>query len=213
MIERTFHIRTSFNSGSAFAIEYNNQQYLVTAKHVVDVDFDRLVGGETIRLYNDEGQMLLAQVQRVTANPGKPDMGEIDVAVLELADRIDFNSQALPVGRPEDMFVTQQVVMPSAELWVGFNGAFGMVTRTGTIAKIYQPQHRGIHTGDLLVAMEAYQGFSGSPIIYWNQKREAKIIAIAARLSWQTVPAFGTSPIHTGFIGCFYIQHALNLVQ
>ena len=64
VIERTFHIRTSAGNGTAFAIEYNGQQYLVTTKHIVKNDYDDLLPGETVRLLSDQG-MEIQPVARI----------------------------------------------------------------------------------------------------------------------------------------------------
>ncbi|MYA49132.1 MAG: trypsin-like peptidase domain-containing protein [Chloroflexi bacterium] len=214
MIERTFHIRTRLLNGTAFAIEQGNHQYLVTAKHIVGANTDQLMPGEAVQLFSDNGQAMSAQVQHLAVSPGDPDSGDVDVAVLELAEPVIFSSEALPIGRQEDIFVTQRVAMPTAEQWINFGHEFGIPVRCGTIAKIFRPERRGRFTGDFLVEMEAYQGFSGSPIIYWTPEGRASIIGIAARLSWRTIrEAFGPNPVHTGFIGGFYVQHALELMR
>ena len=214
IVERTLHLRTRVLNGTAFAIEQGNHQYWVTAKHVVDTGTGRLNPGETIRLYGDHGQAIHTQVQSIAVSPGNPDVGDVDVAVLELVQPIVFSGGALPIGNQNDLFLTQSIAMPTAEQWPNFGPAFGIPIRSGTIAKTYQAEQRGPYTGDFLVEMKAYQGFSGSPIIYWTTEGSARIIGVATRLSWRTIPgAFGSNPVHTGFIGAFYIQHALELIR
>lgn len=113
----------------------------------------------------------------------------------------------------EDLFVSQDIVMPTAEHYGTFKTSFIVTTRTGTIAAIVKPGHRGPFTGDVLVGIEAYQGFSGSPIVCWGTDGQAKLAGVAARLSWRSIPAFGPGNVHSGFIGCFHIGHALDLVR
>lgn len=213
IIERTLHIKTAFSSGTAFAIDLAGNQYLVTAKHVVIMNADSVLPGETIRLYNDIGQLVVAQVVLNVASPGDPDQGGVDVAVLKLSQLLNFNGNSPNTIRPEDLFITQCVAMPSAEHWNAFGASFGITTRTGTIAKIIKPENRGKATGDFLVGMEAYQGLSGSPIICYDEEGKIGLAGVAARLSWRPIQVFGPGPVHTGFIGCFHIQHALTLIQ
>ena len=213
LIERTFHIRTSVNGGTAFAIEQDDRQYWITAKHVIEGAADRVLPGETVRIYTEDGQAVVTPVQRIFASPGDIGGGAVDVAVLELARRFTFDGESPTIGCPEDLFVTQNVAMPSAEHWTAFGTELGITTRTGTIAKVVKPEYQGSATGDFLVDIEAYQGFSGGPIIYWDSDGKARLAGVAARLSWRQIPSFGSSPVHTGFIGCFHIQHALDLIQ
>ena len=213
VIERTFHIRNSVNSGTAFAIEMDDRQYWITAKHVIELANDRVLQGDTIWIYTDDGQIVTSPVQRIFASPGDPDSGEVDVAVLELPQMFSFAGDSPTIGCPEDLFVTKNVAMPSAEHWTDFGTELGITTRTGTIARLVEPEKRGQFTGDFLVDIEAYHGFSGSPITYWDSDGNARLAGVAARLSWRHIQTFGNSPVHTGFVGCFHIQHALVLIQ
>lgn len=208
IIERTLYIRTPFEWGTVLAIEYENQQFLVTAKHVVD----KLLPGETIRLHSENGAAVVSP-GKIKLSGGDPDKGDVDVAVLEMPRKFPFRGSTPHIGSPEDLFVPQSVAMPTAEHFGTFNAGFVVTTRTGTIAAIVKPEHRGPFTGDLLVGIEAYQGFSGSPIIYWDAEGQAKVAGVAARLSWRTIPAFGPEPVHSGLIGCFHISHVLDLIR
>ena len=146
VIERTFHIRTMFNSGTAFVIENNDQQYLITAKHIVD----GVLLGETVRLSSGLGITVVAPVE-IAVGKGQPDQGGVDVAVLKVPQVFSFQSSTPALGRPEDLFVPQNIAMPTAEHFHDFGTGFGVTTRTGTIAAIVKPEHRGPYTGDLLV--------------------------------------------------------------
>ena len=207
IIERTLYIQTLYESGTAFAIEYDDRQYLVTAKHVVD----RVLVGETVRVHSDHDVAVVSPVE-IKVSDGAPDSGDVDVAVLQMPHPFPFRSSTPTLGRPEDLYVPQSVAMPTAEYYCAFGTGFLVTTRTGTIAAIVKPEHRGPLTGDLLVEIEAYQGFSGSPLIYWDAEGQARLAGVAARLSWRTIPVFGPAPGHSGLIGCFHISHALDLV-
>ena len=213
VIERTVHIRTSIDSGTSFAIEHEDHQYLVTAKHVISNGIDGVRPEETIRLYTDDRRMMVASVQRPAASGDEPNSGGVDVAVLELSQRISFAGNSPAIGRPEDLFVTQNISMASTEHLIAFGTDFGITTRTGTIAKIVNPNNRGAFTGDFLVDIEAYHGFSGSPVIYCDSEGQARLVGVAARMSWRTIPTFGAAPVPSGLIGCLHIQRAIGLLQ
>ena len=101
--------------------------------------------------------------------------------------------------------------MPTAEYFISYStlGAPVIVARTGTIAAIVES--RGVHTGDLMVGIEAYPGFSGSPVVYWDAGGLPRIGAIAARWTHHTAPNIGA--VHSGFLGCFHIKHATELIS
>ena len=214
MVQRTFYIRRSFASGTAFAIEQDQHQYLVTAKHVVVTAQDTIHQGETIRLYSDGGQLMVFSVVSMAACDGDPDSGGIDVAVLELSDSIPFTGSSPDTGCPEDLHVVQNIIMPTAEFSTAFGPAFGIGVRTGSVAKmIVRPESRSAHTGDYLVMAEAYPGFSGSPVLSLDEEGKVSLVGIAARFSWRNIPAFNNAPVHTGLIGCFHIAYALEAIR
>ena len=208
-MERTLHIRTPANNGTAFAINVGDQQYLITAKHMVG----GILPGETVRVQTKLSveAMSFAEVALGVGDPGE---GGVDVAVLRPMKPLSFRSDPPALGRQEDMFVTQNVSMPTAEHFGQFEslGAPVVVVRTGTVAAIVES--RSTHTGDLLVGIGAYPGFSGSPVVYWDRKGRPRIGAVAARWSHRSlVPELGSDRIHSGFIGCFHIGHALDLIR
>ena len=213
ILERTFHIRTSVDSGTALGIEFDEKQYLVTAKHLIESGSNRVLPGGTIHLYTDKGLLLTEQVLHTAASPGNPEEGGVDVAVLRLRAQVTFSSESPTVGKPEDLFVTQTVAMPSAENFSDFGISFGIITRTGTIAKLVRAENRGPYSGDFLVGMEAYPGFSGSPIICCDEEGDVSVVGVAARWSGRPLQKFGSGLVHTGLIGCFHMQHALKLMQ
>ena len=214
MVQRTFFIRYLSSIGTAFAIEEDEHQYLVTAKHMVVTGNDRIQQGETVRLYGDDGQPMVFPVEGVAACDGDPDHGGIDVAVLELSSRIPVTGGSPNTGRPEDLHVAQNIIMPTAEFSAALGPAFGIAVRTGSVAKmIVRPESRSAHTGDFLVTAEAYPGFSGSPILSVEEEGKVSLVGIAARFSWRNIPAFNNAPVHTGLIGCFHIVHALEGIR
>ena len=212
VIERTCYIKARATWGTAFAIESNERQYLITAKHIVDNAAGRVQSGEEVAIYSDCGPKVVTPL-RIEVSDGDPDQGAGDVAALQMPRPLSFQSRTPTLARREDLFVTQRVAMPTAEYFGVFGPPFVVTTRTGTISAIMKRGHRGPYTGDFLLGIEAYQGFSGSPVIYWDTEGQPRLAGVAARLSWRAIPVLGPGSVHTGFIGCFHISHALELVR
>ena len=213
IMERTLLIATLTEPkewGTAFAMEFGDQQYLITANHVA-ADF---LPKRTSLFISSNGRLETTPAD-VVLSDGDPDKGAVDVAVLRLPEPLSFRSKTPTPGRPEELFVTQRVAMPTAEHFGhhAANRAPLVVTRTGSVAAILDPAERGPYTGDMMLNMLAYPGFSGSPIIYWDRKGRPKIGAVAARYSWNSIPDFEPGKVNSGFIGCFHIKHALNLIR
>ena len=208
IIERTFHIKTPNNSGTAFAIEHNERHYLITAKHVID----GAPQGEAVHIFSDLGMMTVSP-SKAEVSDGDPDKGAVDVAALQMSRPLPLESSAPTLGLSEDLFVPQSVAMPTAEQFSVFGASFIVTTRTGTIAALVKNGQRGPGTGDFLVEMEAYPGFSGSPIVYWDTEKRPRIAGVAARISYRYIPILEFGRVHTGLIGCFHITHALDLIR
>ena len=72
VIQRTFHIARANSHGTAFTIDKEGKQYLVTARHVVE----GIASGECISVVH-EAQPKLLEIKVVGVGEG-----EVDVAVL-----------------------------------------------------------------------------------------------------------------------------------
>ena len=150
VIERTCHIKTRVNWGTAFAIEFNKRQYLITAKHIVDNANGKVRPGETVDICTDFGPQAVTPL-KIEVSDGDPDQGDVDVAVLQMPRSLSFQSSTPILGRREDLFLTQRVAMPTSEYFGVFGAPFVVTTRTGIISAIMKRGHRGPYTGDFLL--------------------------------------------------------------
>ena len=217
IVNRTFHIVTHVDFGTAFAIEVECEQYLVTAKHILTDGTKSLQKGEMFDLFTDNGTRIRPTVARIMVQKGEPSEGGIDVGVLRVRQPLSLDDNYPELGRREELFLTQTVAMTTTEHWRTLQGKLGVVTRTGSIAKFIDASSRNSCTGDFLLAMEAYPGFSGSPVVYWDEAGSVRIAGVASRWSWGQV-SHRTSPlngafVHTGFTGCFHIDHVMELIN
>ncbi|MCZ0938513.1 MAG: serine protease [Caldilineaceae bacterium] len=78
VIHRTFHIRYGAKSGTAFAIDRSNRQYLITARHVVP----DIVDDDILHIFHEK-QWKMVEVKVVGTGEGG-----IDVAVLACLVRL-----------------------------------------------------------------------------------------------------------------------------
>ena len=212
VIERTLYIQTSVLSGTAVAVDAGSRQFLVTAKHVVEQPDRSIAPDEQIVIGHDAGIAHATSLKAVSTSCGDPDSGDVDIAVLELHQKLSFSALSPTLANRGDVYLLQTVCMPTAELWLNFGPQFGMPVRTGNIARV-QPDDRGPYTGDFLISIVAYPGFSGSPIVCWDEGRTPQLAGIAARYSWHESPEFGPGRFSTGVLGCFFIDHAVDLIR
>ena len=72
VIHRTFHIKRDSSTGTAFTIDRDSKQYIVTARHVVE----GVKSGNTIEIFHEH------QWKNVVVDVAGIGVGEMDVAVL-----------------------------------------------------------------------------------------------------------------------------------
>ena len=214
-INRIVRVRTQFESGAtAFIIEWKGNQYVVTAGHNVCDNTGSIQPLETIRICTDGQEERLITVKDVVIAPGdtlkKPeDVGglEVDLAVIEPTEKIEVKGNMPALGHQENLSVSQEIVMVSTDLW----DQFGIVARVGTVAKI--PKSRMPYSGDILVNVRGFPGFSGSPIFYQNAKGRLSIGGVATHWSRRVVPQLGQQPVLAEMIGCFHIKYVVALIE
>ena len=69
VLQRTFHIRFGGGSGTAFTIDIERRQYLVTARHIIE----SFCGGE-LEIYHDS-EWKKINLELVGAGAGEVDIG------------------------------------------------------------------------------------------------------------------------------------------
>lgn len=97
VLARTFHIQYGDGTGTAFTIDHEGRQYLVTARHVVE----DIGSGGTLKVFHGK-QWKTLQVELVGMGPG-----DVDVAVLACRIRLTEN---LPLEASASGIVPGQTV-------------------------------------------------------------------------------------------------------
>ena len=197
VLRSVFHIRCGETSGSgtAFTLNYNDWQYLVTARHVVET-----ISGNTIEIFHD-GQWKSLQVDVI----GEGD-GEIDIAVL---------SSPLAVG-PRDAVVSASSTGMTVGQQIYFLG-FPLEMRGGSPYDFPYPLAKsGVLSGVdswhgtnlLYVDGHANRGFSGGPLLcYQNQTTNIQIAGV--------ITSFRIDPdsVNSGIGIAVNIRHVIDLID
>ena len=212
VIQRTFHIARANSHGTAFTIDKEGKQYLVTARHVVE----GIASDECISVVH-EAQPKLLEIKVVGVGEG-----EVDVAVLACQQQLSptrplveptdvglsYGRQAYFLGFPfgwdsgcED--INRGLPLPFVKAGIISALAFG------TVKKIYIDAH-------------VNQGFSGGPVVFSppnNQSlnRVAGVVVGYPKI-FQTVVddlgnTVGRAPENPGLVVAISIQHVVALVD
>ena len=221
VIQRTFHIRYGSITGTAFAIDRDNKQYLITARHVVkDITSD-----SSIAIFHErQWQNTSIQVVGIGA-------GETDVAVLACPVRLapphplEASSNGLIYGQPVYFLgfpfgwdgggetINRDFPIPFVKAGVVSSMAYGEPSR------IYVDGHNN-------------KGFSGGPLVFLPNGRlgsEFRVAGVVANYPTPIVEpvvdskgdpilAPDNQPIayfqeNQGLVVAFEIRHVTDLIE
>ena len=221
VIHRTFHIRYGKATGTAFAIDRDNKQYLITARHVVK-DF---ASDSTIAISHD-GQWKTLPVEVVGIGADV-----IDVAVLACSIRLApahslvASSEWLTYGQP-----VYFLGFP-----FGWNSGMENLNREFPVPFVKAGIVSAIITGDAShIYLDAHgnRGFSGGPVVFVPSGRpsnEFRVVGIVANAPTPRLvpvvektrsPLVGDDgepiayfPENQGLVVAFDIRHATSLLD
>lgn len=197
VLRSVFHIRCGETSGSgtAFTLNYNDWQYLVTARHVVES-----ISGNTIDIFHD-GEWKGLEVDVI----GKG-VGEIDVAVLSSPLAIGPRDTVVP-AYSTGMTIGQQVYFLGFPLDMRGGSPYDFpypLAKSGVLSGV-----DSWHGANLLyVDGHANRGFSGGPLIYYqNQTTNMHIAGV--------ITSFRIDPdsVNSGIGIAVDIRHVIDLIN
>ncbi len=161
VIYRVLRIRTAAGAGSAFTIEVDGKQYLITARHNL-----REFGAEgTIELWMDGRWTRTAARAIYPANAG------VDIAALDLGRPVTVTFPLLPTAA--GLFLGQQVYFLGYPFGLGTSGTvstprgFGEIPflKSGIVSAL---DTRNPQANVLYLDGQNNPGFSGGPIVFWH---------------------------------------------
>ncbi len=161
ILDKVLHIGVNNDIGSAFVIDYNKENFIITAKHVIDsLDFENsdLIN---IKIFNNEKWIECSCSVYIHDNP------EIDIAVLKLSQKsfylpdiiIGMNNLVLGtevyfLGFPYGMLMDSSGISQSNGYPIPFvkKGIISAIISKYDVTSIYLDAHNNT-------------GFSGGPVI------------------------------------------------
>ena len=174
VITRVFQIKWRSSQGTAFAIDYQNKQYLITARHVVE----GIAHSDTVEIYYEQ------QWKHVNVSLVGSGAGGIDITVL---------SCSACLAPPLTLVASADGISHGQPLWfLGF--PFGWRWDTKVIADHKFPTpfvKAGILSGAsndlslLIVDGHGNQGFSGGPVVFQphgHLSSELRVAGVVSRL-------------------------------
>ncbi len=220
VIQRTFHVRYGPTTGTAFAIDRGNRQYLVTARHVVP----GIADGDCLEILHEKQWKTIAVT--VVGIGG----GEIDVAVLtcpvRLAPSHPLEASAAGLAYGQDVYFLGYPFGwdSGAE---SFNNNFPMPFAKSGIASAItfdDPAH-------IYVDAHGNPGFSGGPLVFRDPpggRNEFKVAGVVSNaptpLLTPVVDSMG-KPVGTsggpaaflaenqGFVVVMHIRHVTAIID
>ena len=220
VLQRTFHIRYGEGTGTAFAIDRDGKQYLVTAKHVVE----GITSGNSLAIYHEKKWKNI-NIEVVGCGDGAT-----DVAVLGCRVRL-APSHPLEASM-EELIYGQKVYFVGFPF--GWDGGHEHMNNEFPLPFVKAGFISAIQFNSSRIYIDAYgnPGFSGGPVVFVpmgkprNELRVAGIVAEAPRPRMRPVVGkLGVSLVgndgeplayfqeNQGFVVAFSIRHATELID
>jgi hypothetical protein len=181
LINRLLWIRCGSRLGTAFAIEIDNRQFVVTAAHIVE-DFPRQP-----LLRNWMGRWEGVEAQRITANPDFVDVAIFAPKVqISAAPAINLGSDALIFGQELMVlgypFDPDEFAKEADPIYLANGSPLPMVKRAG-----FAWMRKAPGAGHMTLYLDCYanEGFSGGPVCGYPALRGSaeRDLTIAALVS------------------------------
>lgn len=214
-LQRTYQLRFGDHQGSGFTLDVDGQQYLITARHLVDGIKDK-----SALFIRQEGRWELLDVARV---PGIPD--EVDIAVLLPAHQV---SLPLPLEAHSDGVLLGQELyflgFPydlADSAFVLFDGSPLPFAKKGICAAFYRAHPDKPGSGILAIDAINNPGFSGGPVLVSDAPNRLHVCAVVASYRYQPEPVFQhdkpttdlTVHANTGIMFAYAIDYALEAIH
>lgn len=192
-LQRTLLIKRGNSLGTAFTVDRNDRQYIVTARHVVD----GIQSGDSIEVRH-ERQWKKAQVEVIGVGTGP-----VDVTVLRHPARLTPNHSLEEGGL--------RLGGPVAFLGFPFGWNMGMedlnngypipFVKAGIVSAILESPIRTI-----LIDAHGNRGFSGGPLV--DEATTSKVVGIIC-----SAPQDPETEEHAGFVMAIPFRYAIEMID
>jgi S1-C subfamily serine protease len=213
---RVFSIKYGNTTGTAFFVEVDNRQYLITAKHVVSTLGD---GGAIQLLKPDTLTWTDYKIQHVLG------CEPADIVVLAPVEALVPNLKNSPV-----LLGTEGLILGGEVYFLGFPFGFDAQASVETTGKYLLPFVKHAHlsalvreSGAEVLYLDGYNnlGFSGGPVVWFDQQaNKARIVGVIS--AYRNEPRsvrLGTAPTpmvvdsNAGIILAYSIAPAIEAIQ
>ncbi len=210
---RTFNIKHGCGSGTAFTIDHENKQYLVTARHVVN----GIKSGDDIGIFHEKNW----KVMKVdVVGRGEDDT---DIAVLACPMRLspDFPLETDSGG----YMVGQQMFYLGFPF--GWSSGHERLNRDFPIPIVKSGIASTLHQGDpsvFFIGSQGNKGFSGGPVVFRPKDQPGVDFRVAGVVSSYPVPIkqpifdnedkkIGYFKENPGFVCAIDIRYAIEFIE
>ena len=213
VLQRIFLIKYGDNYGTAFTIEVDNKQYLITAKHNLPNIKDKK---DTIELFHDKKWKKLDVGIIKLKNP------DVDIAVLappiQLSPTLPFEPSLGGVIISQDVFFLGFPYMINFDA-EGINRRFPLPFIKKGILSAIDSSDKEVIT--LYVDGHNNPGFSGGPIVFWDKQNKIyKVGGIIKGYRYEKSKVFNRdidtglqTYANTGIIIGHSIKHAIEAIK
>jgi hypothetical protein len=207
-LRRTFHLKYGDSSGTCFAIDVNNRQFLITAAHVLTENTE---AGAIPEIWHDNEWKVVRHSVIKTGSNG------IDVAVIAVTDVI-ADPRLVVYPTSQIAFLSQEV------FFLGF--PYGMRCNVGVINEDFPIPlvkkgciSKIADRADEFILIDGHNnpGFSGGPIIY-NSGAKTCIAGVVVGRTWRSeTPNQDGAPVKVwsddGLVIAHPIERALEIIS
>jgi len=212
ILNRTLFIHSA-EYGSAFIIDVDNVEYIVTAKHLLP---NTLVSSIQIRRNH---AWVTHSVMEIGRAPG-----EIDIAVLKIHDQLVDSYLPAPADMDgltlgQDVFFIGFPYKLEGEVGLLLDGRPLGYVKKGTVSVFNSPNHPAL----VLDAINN-EGFSGGPVVFapiGMPSNDLRFAAVVSKYRTENEPVLSADGLptgdiisyNTGFLYAYSIRHAVDLIR
>jgi len=212
ILYRTFFIKAE-QYGTAFTIEENGSEYLVTARHLLDLNDDAPV----IRIFHNEAWR---DIQTKVVGHGR---GEIDITVLQTKTRLTGEEYVVipsmgEIALGQDVFFLGFPYKMWGDVGDFMGGLPCPFAKKGTLSSLSATRPQVMYIDAI-----NNEGFSGGPLFFYPAGRphELRIAGVVSKFRVEheaVLDEMGnqtkmTVPYNTGFLVAYGISHALQIIR
>jgi hypothetical protein len=211
ILYRTYFIKAA-QYGTAFAIEVEGAEYLVTAKHLLDENAPEF----ELQIFHDRKWL---RGRASVIGHGK---GEIDISVLRVDSRLappdfDVTPSMGELALGQDVFFLGFPYKMWGDVGTFMGGLPCPFAKKGTLSLINMEKPQVLYVDAI-----NNEGFSGAPLFFYpmTNPKELRIAGVVSKFLTQDEPVLDeqrnptklTVTYNTGFLVAYSINHALELI-